>query len=204
MKLDIVQDLTKRDTLLLLVNDKPWKRLHTAIFGRKPRFNLKIQTKDELIHHFGKWELEKARNYAIRRLTQQSYHSEKLKNLLVQRLIPLDIAEKVIQECIERGFLQDDLWLDHYIKRNLKKMSKRVIFQKLKREGIPLEILKELEEQWQDPQEEIEALKNLIQLRMKKKEMSDFKTRQKLIAYLARKGFSFDNIKEAISCFSHT
>ena len=77
-----------------------------------------------------------------------------------------------------------------------KPRGKRFIEYELKRFGIDSEIIKEL---LPDEKIELKMAKELAEYKIKSyRSLSDFEKKQKLYAYLSRKGFSLDIVREAV------
>lgn len=197
MKIEFV--LNQRDIFTMLVDGEPWKQIHQAVFGRRPRFPKTLSSQQDLEMKFDEWQMQQAKQYALRRLSKQSYHSQKLKKLLQLRLVPIEIAEVIIKELIAKGFMQDDVWLDNYVEGHMKRMSLRAILFKLKSKGVTNDELERLADKWKDPESEHETLVKLIGSKLRGKSLSDHKERHKLIGYLSRKGYSYDSIKTALN-----
>ncbi|HXH26369.1 MAG TPA: RecX family transcriptional regulator [Candidatus Acidoferrum sp.] len=105
-------------------------------------------------------------------------------------------CRQIIETFTRLGYINDaafaKLWVES---RQLgKAMSKRALKLELKRKGISDELITQaLSEKAYD---EIDALRSLI---AKKQRLTRFKNDpQKLLQYLARQGFGFDDIKEAL------
>jgi len=64
--------------------------------------------------------------------------------------------------------------------------------------GLSSEMIQRLASEWNNPDEELEAIEHLLKTRYCSKDLSDSKIRRKVIASLARKGYSFDQIQAVI------
>lgn len=186
-----------RERWEILIDGQEWREVHRTIFGRHPVFP-PISSENDLVSLFNALEYRRVRAYVLWRLSSQSYHSEQLIKVLRDRLVQSHTALRVIQEFREMGFLDDESWVENYIRSQKKRYGLRYIFNKLQLKGISSETIQRLEIDWKDPNEEIEAIRHLIKTRYRSKDFSDFKTRQKIIASLARKGYSFEQIQVVI------
>ena len=119
---------------------------------------------------------------------------------------PEDIAETTLR-LKELKFLDDERFASHYIKNTLsiKPAGKYILEQKLRQKLVPDDIIdKALNTISENDEKEGAALllkkwikvRNLDYNSMENKEK--YKLKQKMIAYLAGRGFSYDLIKEAI------
>lgn len=133
-------------------------------------------------------EYEKARQYALRRVSAQSYHSAMLAGLLDRKKYPPEIISKIIHDFIEKGFLNDEFWVQSYVRIHHKRQSRRQILAKLRSKGISVEDL----DLPFDEETELETIKKLIETRYRTKE------RPKVIAALMRRGYPWDLIQAAL------
>ncbi|MCL2280329.1 RecX family transcriptional regulator [Candidatus Saccharibacteria bacterium] len=103
-------------------------------------------------------------------------------------------VEKVIERLRERGFLNDEKFAESFVRSraNLRNYSTRKMKLELRKKGIAPEIIEKVLIESEDF-DEMTALKNLIA-----KKRSHYTDEQKLIAYLARQGFSYDKIKATL------
>ncbi len=185
------------NTLEIQINGQPWRTVHPAIFGRKPKMS-PIASIEDLQAQFDVYEHQRVKGYIIWRLSKQSYHTSQLAKLLKERLVQLKTIEKVLEELSEKGLCDDDLWMERFFTMHKGRYSLRQIIQKLLAKGIDKEEICNYSEKWSNPEEEYERLQVLIAKIARKKDLSDFKMRQKVIVSLIRKGFSIEHIKQII------
>jgi regulatory protein len=175
--------------------------VHRAIFGRKPTFPPLFAEKD-LQSTFDAFEYRRVKNYVLWRLSTQSYHSEQLAKLLRDRLVQSHTIDHVLQEYREMGFLDDDSWLQSFMRMQQKRYSLRFILNKLRAKGISSETIQRLAREWENPKEELQAIHHLLKTRYRSKDLTQYKSRQKVIAALVRKGYTFDQIQAALKHYS--
>lgn len=181
----------------IIVDGDKWREVHRTIFGSKPTFPSNACDGDMQIV-FDAYEYKKAKNYAVWRLSSFQLHSEQLAKQLQDRLVQKQTIERIIQEFIHLGFLDDETWLKHYRQSQIKKCSLPLMLSKLRAKGLSAQTVKQLAVDWNNPEEEVEAIKHLLSTRYRKKNLSLQKERQKVIASLARKGYCYDHIKIAL------
>lgn len=191
-----------RDRWEILVDGEKWREVHRAIFGRKPFFP-PISTETDLQHLFEAFEYRRVKGYILWRLSTQSYHSEQLAKLLRDRLVQDRTIDKVIQEYREMGFLDDESWLQSFMRAQQKRYSLRFILNKLHAKGLSSETIQRLANEWKNPDEELQSIQHLIKTRYRSKDLKDYKSRQKVIASLARKGYAFDQIQAALKQYQN-
>ena len=182
---------------IIFIQGEKWLKVHRSIFGRHPSFNSVISW-EEWNQQFDQLEYKRTKNYVIWRLSSQSYHSEQLAKLLKERLVRPQTIVKVLQDCQQLGILNDELWIDTFMRSHQKRYSLRVILNKLRTKGLKPETIKTITDIWQQPEEELQALQHLITTRYRSKNYQDFKERQKIIAALIRKGFQYDQIQAVL------
>lgn len=103
------------------------------------------------------------------------------------------LAERVMQQLIEAGHVNDEAFAQYWVEnRRLRQgASKRKLMSELRAKAVPSEIIdKAVRETDRD---EIDELRKVI-----KKRSKHYDDPQKLVAYLGRQGFSYDDIKTAL------
>lgn len=106
-----------------------------------------------------------------------------------------DVIEKILNALSSRGLLDDEkfarMWIDN--RRLLKKTSKRRLMLELQQKHIDKNIITSALAE--DETDEGQVVRDLI---AKKRSQSRYQDDQKLIAYLLRQGFNYDDIKAAM------
>jgi regulatory protein len=104
-------------------------------------------------------------------------------------------VEKVVARLYERGYLNDEKFAENFVRSraNLRNYSARKMKLELRKKGIKSNIIEKVLAET-DEYDEQTALKNLIA-----KKRGYYDDQQKLVAYLARQGFSYDAIKSALT-----
>jgi regulatory protein len=181
----------------ILLDGEKWREVHRAIFGRKPSFSSSPSSEEELQRIFDAFEYRRVKGYVLWRLSTQSYHSEQLAKLLRDRLVQSKTIDRVLQEYREMGFLDDDSWLQSFMRSQQKRYSLRFILSKLHHKGLSSETLQRLAKEWKNPEEELQAIQHLLKTKYRSKNLIQYKERQKVIAALVRKGYTFDQVQAA-------
>lgn len=182
----------------ILIDGEKWREVHRSIFGKNPSLP-PISDENELKGLFDALEHRRVKGYVLWRLSTQTYHSEQLAKLLRDRLVQNETIEQVLREYQEMGALDDEAWLQSFMRTQQARYSFRHILNKLRAKGFSAETIRRLSDEWKNPEEELEALRHLIRTRYRSKDCTDYKTRQKVIASLARKGYSFDQIQMVLN-----
>lgn len=127
--------------------------------------------------------LAKARALAIRYLSRRACHSKELEAYLKRKEFE-DEASHLIPEFIRLGYLNDEEWLKNFRQTEiLKGRGARASNGKLYQKGI---------------RARVESSQEALQIAIQKKTKGLPYDRQKLIAYLLRRGFNFEDISNSL------
>ncbi|MFA6096867.1 MAG: regulatory protein RecX [Candidatus Paceibacterota bacterium] len=113
-----------------------------------------------------------------------------------------DIIATTIDELKKFRYLDDEAFAEAFIRDriNLRPCGKRMMGRELRAKGVSSGIIEEKLASLFDEQTEIELARRLVSKKMKvvKDGADKNKTRRKLSAFLASRGFSFDIISQAL------
>lgn len=138
----------------IFLNGEKWREVHRTIFGRAPKFP-PVSADDSIQSVFDRMEYARVKKYVLWRLSAHAYHSEQLKRSLRERLVQEHTIAKVLKEFQNLSLLDDEAWLQSFIRVHQKRYSHRFISSKLYAKGIPKETIQRLEEEWRNPEEEL-------------------------------------------------
>lgn len=199
MHIEIVKKEERKNTLSILIDEEPWGDIHTSIFGMRPKFPLEADTLSEWEQQFYQLEHEQAKRYVLKRLSERAFHSAELVKALKERHVSEQTADQIIQKCFQLGFLNDEEWVDRFIQGQLRRRySLKAIAQKLHARGISSEIAKKATHEHKNPATETASIVHLLNTRYQSRNLQERREKEKVIASLMRKGFSFASIKEAM------
>lgn len=107
--------------------------------------------------------------------------------------LSIDITNRVFARLVDKGYVDDQKFAAFWIEnRRLKRgISQRRLLDELRIKGVSSEIAKAL--LFESGRNDATELRKLIT-----KKQSQYKDETKLMAYLARQGFSYDDIKQAL------
>lgn len=195
MQISCAPSTERQSVLTIFCDGSPWRDLHTAIFGRRPALPQHCLSIEEFTEQFFELEYRMAKNYAIRRLSLQGMLSNALARALKERLVSDRVIQNVVEEFVSLGFINDQEWAASFVRsQSNKKMGPRAIAQKLASKGVRGEKLEAaLEKSW-DSSEQKQLILQLLKSRYAKRDLSDFKERQKVVAALVRRGFDVSMI----------
>lgn len=145
---------------------------------------LKAASGDDLL-------LQKAIDYALMRprsvWEMQSYFKRKK--------IPASTAEGIEQKLVGYKLLDDTVFAERWVanRRLLKSMSKRKLQAELRAKRVPAVIVQEV--MAADDTDDRDALREMV---AKKRQQTRYKDTDKLMQYLARQGFMYEDIKSVL------
>lgn len=144
-------------------------------------------------------DYQNCRSYALKLLNMRAYTTCRLKEKLREKEFTQSSSDRVIQECIERGYLNDRLWAESFVRvQKGKKYGQSIIAQKLKLKGIDSSIISEVLEKYQDEEVDVENLRKLLETRYRSRKLEDPREKQKVIASLLRRGFDYTTILKSL------
>lgn len=115
------------------------------------------------------------------------------KNGAVKKGISNQITSRVFERLKEKGYIDDEKFTQYWIENRsvAKGVSKRKLIAELRSKGVDLQIIDQSFEN--SDRSDTDELKKVLA-----KKRSKYTDDQKLMAYLARQGFSYDDIKNAL------
>lgn len=153
-----------------------------------------IKTGDEVDENF--YAVKKENDEKLCFLTAVTYlekynvSTKGLKDYLFRKNFKKDSVESAVLKLKEYGYLNDERFARNYFEALSLSKGKRVIAQKLKEKGISREIIDELLASVDDEDEEARATE--IALKFAKNREKTLKNKQKCLAHLIYKGYSYD------------
>lgn len=194
MIVEILPKTEHRSLFTIYVDGEPWKEIHRTIFGRKPTLPKNVQTQDELETAFEEAEYTGARRYAIWRLARFAQSAHALATALERVSVSEVCRQRIIDEMIQAGFLNDRDYAKRLVaSERARKRGPAAARRKLYLKGIDnslaMEALQEIDEETQKA-----TIQQLLSTRYAKQNLADPKARRKVVAALARRGFSMDLI----------
>jgi regulatory protein len=148
-------------------------------------------------------------NRALDLLSARPYTVRQLRRKLIQKEVPADEADAVIERLIGAGLLDDERYALAYARSKLvgQGSSARRISQDLARKGVSTELSKQAIEQVVID-EEIDTRAVIERVARKKlASMGDLEPvvlRRRLFAFLARRGYEMEEIREVVAAVGKT
>lgn len=120
-----------------------------------------------------------------------------LRTKLRQNHYPEDLVEEAICYVKRFGYINDERYVQMYIMNRKEKKSRREIYGALLQKGIPGEVIDAAFEECYGREDAQEAVIALLRKKGYRADMDEEKKR-KLCAYLARKGFGYEEIRRGM------
>jgi len=192
---DIKQQIKRKDRYSIFADGKYLLSLSEAELlssGINIGSEFSNKEKEELLQ---RGIIDKAYNQSLNLIMRRPRSEWEIRSYLMQKKLSEHNIEKAIKKLKERGYI-DDLdfakrWIEN--RRLLKSTSKRKLTLELRQKRVSDENVSIAMNE--DLEEDKEVLRTLIE---KKRRQSRYRDNQKLMAYLSRQGFSYDDIKSAL------
>ena len=136
---------------------------------------------------------DKAYGNALRYVVMRPRSMWEMQTYLKRKEVEEPVAERIIEKLEALDLLSDRAFAESWVanRRLLKAVSKRRLRQELKQKRVAERIIDEVLQE--DETDERSVLRELIE-----KKRSKYQDRTKLMQYLARQGFGYDDIKAAL------
>lgn len=115
-----------------------------------------------------------------------------------------EIIDKTLEFLKQHHFIDDSEYAKRFIETHKNSYSKKVIKEKLYNKGIKKDIIDEAFENSEIEFDENSIIKKLLLKKcpdfFERKEEMDIKEKQKVLSYLVRKGFSYNDVADVMKC----
>ena len=140
--------------------------------------------------------LDKAYNQTLGLLARRQRSQRELEQYLTRKGYEKELQEQILNKLSNFGYVNDAAFAKSWVenRRLLKATSKRRLTQELKQKRIDETIIKDVLAE--DETDEREVLRDLI---IRKRKQTKYQDNLKLMQYLARQGYSYDDIKSVMS-----
>ncbi|WP_022776729.1 regulatory protein RecX [Butyrivibrio sp. AE3009] len=144
---------------------------------------------------------KRATKRAMNLLQKKDYTEKKLRDKLAEGMYSDECIDAAIEYVKSYRYLDDERFARDYIVYHMEMRSKNRIVQDLMGKGISKELTErlmlEIYEDEADVDVEQEQIKKLLVKKHYDKDM-EFKDKQKIIAFLLRRGYSMDSVRRAL------
>lgn len=141
-----------------------------------------------------------ARNILLRQLTQSAKTRSQLAAALAKRGVPEEIAERLLQRFTEVGLIDDRAYAQDLIDAQAAAggLSRRGVADKLRRRGVPGEIIDEVTAEIAAEDERTAAVEFARRKGLRMMHLEPMVRRRRLAGVLARRGYSPDVVLSVI------
>lgn len=167
-----------------------WKELQC--FGLKEHVCISKDTYEKILNEV---ILQKAKNKAIALLQYMNRTEQELRQKLKMYLYPSDVIEQVIAYLYDYNYLDDERYVECFIRCNKNNHSRRWMERKLVQKGIALN---GIQQYFEDDYSEENVLRKALEKKMRGKRIDSQKEKEKVMAYLFRQGFSINGVRQVL------
>ena len=142
--------------------------------------------------------LKRAKLRAMHLLNDMVRTESQLRTKLLRNDYPPDIVEEAIAYVKSFGYINDAEYARNFIENRKEKKSKKEIYAALCQKGLPKDLIETaLEERYADD-DSIAAIEAIVRKKKFDPKSTDYREMQKMMGYLVRKGFRYDDIRQVI------
>lgn len=137
------------------------------------------------------------RDYLYKKTRNTKVICKKTRELVARKGVSKDIADRVYDRLVEKGYIDDAKFAEWWIEnRSIQKgTSMRKMYSELHSKGVEAHIINEImQKSTRDEKSEI--------IKIISRKYQKYNDTQKLVAYLVRQGFSYDDARETVSEYS--
>lgn len=159
---------------------------------------------ESLRHIMDELLVKRARQRCLHLLKSRDYTRHQLVNKLKQGFYPETVIENAIAYIASYGYIDDEKYAMEYIRYTGNTKSKKQIANELQKKGVSKQDIENAYVQCEEDnlfKKEEELIENLLAKKQYCKKDSTFEERQKIAAFLYRKGFSSDKIYKAVGLY---
>lgn len=144
-------------------------------------------------------ECKKAAEKAMKLLLQQDRTRKELQDRLCRAGFSEQASKYAMAYVTGFGYIDDLRYASHYISFQKGKRSRKELQYKLLNKGVEPEVIAAALEEYRE-EDEYEAIRLLLRKRLKGKKLSqtDYEESNKIVAFMARKGYTIPAIKRVL------
>lgn len=153
-------------------------------------------TKDEVAKYKEISKEDKLYSQTLRYTALRPRSRWEIESYLKRKDVPAPLQDIILNKLSNLGFIDDCAFAESWVqnRRLLKPISKRRLLMELRQKKVSDEIIQELFAE--DETDEQETLRELVQ---RKRKQTKYQNDLKLMQYLVRQGFSYNDIKTVLS-----
>lgn len=142
--------------------------------------------------------LKRAKFRAMHLLNDMGRTEAQLRTKLKQSGYPEDIVSEALSYVKSFGYVNDLNYAKNFIDSRKDKKSKKEIYMQLQGKGLSQDDIEQAMSECYEKEDSIAAIEKLVKKRHYEPENASYEETQKLMAYLVRKGFSYDDVRHAL------
>lgn len=141
---------------------------------------------------------KRAKERSLHLLEKMDRTEQQIKNKLKEGYYPEDIIERVIAFLNKYNFINDEEYAKKYVEYAKKTKSIKLILSELAKKGISKEILSDIKWETDNREGETNQIIELLYKKKYKENYMDTKEKNKIISYLLRRGYAYEDVNVAI------
>ncbi len=199
MKITDLKEQVKDDTRVnVFINERyvfSISKLDVAFYNLKVGEEITKKTYDEIFEHV---VLAKAKMTAMSFLSYKDRSKREVIRKLKEKGYSKEVTKQTLKFLISYGYINDLEFSKKYVNQRVssKGYGKFKIVRELREKGISDEIIEKVTENIVDKEEEMALV--LANKKARNLDLTEYKDKQKLFAYLQRRGYSFEIIKRVL------
>lgn len=142
--------------------------------------------------------LKRAKLRAMHLLNDMGRTESQLRTKLLQNDYPSDIVEEAIAYVKSFGYINDAEYARNFIENRKEKKSKKEICAALCQKGLQKDLIETALEESYTNDDSIAAIEAIVRKKKFDSKSTDYREMQKMMGYLVRKGFRYDDIRQVI------
>lgn len=198
----VSNDKKNKGSVILHFDDDSTLTVSEEDYIRLSLYEKQELSQDELKSILENIDFNRAKSSALKYQLYRFRSSKEVRQKLEREGYDEVIIEKVLDELIKLGYINDRLYASKYLhdRSKLKPKPKRVLKQELINKGIDEKIIEELLEEWKI--DEYALAESMLKKKYGKYDMNDIKIKRKAYAYLLHKGFENELVLSLINKLS--
>lgn len=142
--------------------------------------------------------VKRAKLRAMHLLNAMPRTEQQLREKLAQNEYPEDVIEAAVSYVKSFGYINDEAYIRNFIISRKNSKSKREIVMLLGQKGLRGELVDNIVEEMYAEESELSTIKEIMRKKRWNPSEMEEKEKQKMLAYLMRKGFSYEEIRRAL------
>ena len=143
--------------------------------------------------------VKRAKLRAMHLLSDMGRTESQLRTKLLQGGYPQKIVDEAITYVKSFGYINDREYARNFVESRKEKKSRKEIYAALCQKGLDSELIKEALDECYAGEDSLQALKALLRKKGYHPGNADLKENQKIIGYLVRKGFQYEDIRKVVN-----